>query len=61
MDRQDFINVYMDKRGLWTSALFREGLEVASLGGSYPMANAAVLDSKKKWGLNLSVIITYEK
>jgi hypothetical protein len=55
------INVYMNSVGLWTASLFEEGVEIDTLGGSYPKSNNAVSDSSRKWGRDVRVSITYSK
>jgi len=55
----EFINVYMDKRGLWSASLCKDTQEVENIGGSYPKARSAELDATSKWGRKLGVKTSY--
>ena len=54
-----FINVYMDKRGLWSASLCKDAKELANLGGSYPKSINASRDAQVKWGRDLEVKLSY--
>lgn len=54
-----FINVYLDNRGLWTASLCEGESELSSLGGSYPKSNSARLDAANKWGRDFEVKTSY--
>ena len=54
-----FINVYLDKRGLWSASLCEGESEVDNLGGSYPKSNSARLDAANRWGRSLDVKTSY--
>lgn len=55
----EFINVYMDNRGLWSASLCKDVQEIENIGGSYPKARSAELDAKGKWGRKLEVKMSY--
>lgn len=54
-----FINVYQDKRGLWTASLCKGSRELGNLGGSYSKAGSARFDGSLKWGRGLEVKVSY--
>ena len=54
-----FINVYMDRRGLWAASLCKDTKELDNLGGSYPKAINASRDAQSKWGRNLEIKTSY--
>ena len=55
----EFINVYMDKRGLWTASLCKAMKEVENIGGSYPKAVNATRDAQMKWGRFYEIKTSY--
>ena len=55
----EFINVYLDSRGLWSASLCKGVQEIENIGGSYPKARSAELDAQYKWGRELEVKISY--
>ena len=55
----EFINVYMDKRGLWSASLCKDAQEIENIGGSYPKSRSAELDAQSKWGRSLEVKMSY--
>ena len=55
----EFINVYMDKRGLWTASLCKAMKEIDNIGGSYPKAINATRDAQIKWGRSYDVRTSY--
>jgi hypothetical protein len=54
-----YINVYLDKRGLWSASLCKGSQELESLGGSYPKAHSTAIDAKSRWGKDLEVKTSY--
>jgi|7_EtaG_2_1085326.scaffolds.fasta_scaffold09118_7 hypothetical protein len=54
-----FINVYQNRRGLWTASLCKGNKELKNIGGSYPKSNSAKLDAQYKWGRDLEVKVSY--
>ena len=55
----EFVNVYMDKRGLWTASLCKAMKEIENIGGSYPKAVNATRDAQMKWGRSYAVKTSY--
>ena len=55
----EFINVYMDKRGLWSASLCKDAKELENIGGSYPKAINATRDAQTKWGRSYEVKTSY--
>ena len=55
----EYINVYMNKRGLWSASLCKDMQEISNIGGSYPKARSAELDAISKWGRKPEVKTSY--
>jgi len=54
-----YINIYLNKRGLWSASLCQGTQELESLGGSYPKAHSTTLDAKSRWGRDLDIKTSY--
>lgn len=54
-----YINVYMDRRGLWSASLCKDTHEIENIGGSYPKAINASRDAEMKWGKSFAVKTSY--
>tara|TARA_R110002020_G_scaffold50716_7_gene143215 strand:+ start:7793 stop:8146 length:354 start_codon:yes stop_codon:yes gene_type:complete len=54
-----FINVYQNKKGLWSASLCKRLKEIENIGGAYPNARSAKLDGQSKWGRSLDIKVSY--
>ena len=54
-----YINVYMNRAGLWSASLCKDTYEIASIGGSYPKSKSAQLDAILKWGRDFEIKFSY--
>ena len=55
----EYINVYMDRRGLWSASLCKDTREIENIGGSYPKSINATRDAETKWGRSYEVKTSY--
>jgi len=54
-----YINVYMNRTGLWSASLCQDTYEIANIGGSYPKSRSAQLDAILKWGRDFEIKLSY--
>jgi len=55
MEKEKWIHVHTDERGLWTADLYEGVSKVKNIGGSYPKSQSVTNDALMSWGRLLTV------